>query len=84
MSKPLGLEVVLADVPRSTGLEDRLVRWSGCLVSEYCSLTQVEIGNNDSADDMKNVDLTRIHYLSGPFEVETAEPGDILIVEIME
>lgn len=32
---------------------------------------------------MKNVDLTKIHYLSGPFEVETAEPGDVLIVEIM-
>jgi acetamidase/formamidase len=33
---------------------------------------------------MKNVDLTRIHYLSGPFEVETAEPGDVLLVEIMD
>lgn len=42
------------------------------------------IGNNDSADDMKNVDLTRIHYLSGPFEIETAEPGDVLLVEIMD
>jgi acetamidase/formamidase len=40
-------------------------------------------GNNDSADDVKNVDLTKIHYLSGPFEVETAEPGDVLLVEIM-
>lgn len=42
------------------------------------------IGNNDSADDMKNVDLTRIHYLSGPFEIEGAEPGDVLLVEIMD
>jgi acetamidase/formamidase len=33
---------------------------------------------------MKNVDLTRIHYLSGPFEIETAEPGDILVVEICD
>ncbi len=41
-------------------------------------------GNNDSADDMKNVDLTKIHYLSGPFEIETAEPGDVLLVEIMD
>jgi len=49
-----------------------------------CDWTGGQIGNNDSADDMKNVDLTRIHYLSGPFEIETAEPGDILIVEIME
>jgi len=42
------------------------------------------LGNNDSADDVKNVDLTRIHYLSGPFEIETAEPGDVLLVEIMD
>ena len=33
---------------------------------------------------MKNVDLTMIHYLSGPFEIEDAEPGDVLLVEIMD
>ncbi len=33
---------------------------------------------------MKNVDLTKIHYLSGPFEIDTAEPGDVLLVEIMD
>ncbi|KAJ8113748.1 hypothetical protein ONZ43_g5084 [Nemania bipapillata] len=44
----------------------------------------LHIGNNDSADDVRNVDLTRIHYLTGPFEVEKAEPGDILLVEIMD
>lgn len=44
----------------------------------------MEIGNNDSADDMKNVDLTKIHYLSGPFEIEDAEPGDVLIVDICD
>ena len=63
-----------------------------------------QIGNNDSADDMRNVDLTKvlftsylyihiyyvnlhllqIHYLSGPFEIEGAEPGDVLLVEIMD
>jgi acetamidase/formamidase len=47
-------------------------------------ITNHILGNNDSADDMKNVDLTRIHYLSGPFEIETAEPGDVLLVEIMD
>ena len=30
------------------------------------------------------VDLTKIHYLTGPFEVEGAEPGDILVVEIQD
>ena len=51
---------------------------------ECLDWTGGQIGNNNSADDVKNVDLTRIHYLSGPFEVETAEPGDILIVEIQD
>jgi formamidase len=48
------------------------------------SRTGGQIGNNDSADDVRNVDLTKIHYLSGPFEIEGAAPGDILLVEIMD
>ncbi|PMD20518.1 formamidase-like protein [Hyaloscypha hepaticicola] len=51
---------------------------------ECVDWTGGQIGNNDSADDMKTVDLTKIHYLSGPFEIETAEPGDVLLVEIMD
>ena len=51
---------------------------------ECVDWTGGQIGNNDSADDMKNIDLTRIHYLSGPFEVEGAEPGDVLVVEIQD
>ncbi|KAI4207920.1 MAG: hypothetical protein LQ346_000257 [Caloplaca aetnensis] len=51
---------------------------------ECVDWTGGQIGNNDSADDMKNVDLTKVHYLSGPFEVETAEPGDVLVVEIQD
>lgn len=51
---------------------------------ECVDWTGGQIKNNDSADDVKNVDLTKIHYLSGPFEIETAEPGDILIVEIQD
>ncbi|QSZ31973.1 hypothetical protein DSL72_001542 [Monilinia vaccinii-corymbosi] len=51
---------------------------------ECVDWTGGQIKNDDSADDVKNVDLTKIHYLSGPFEIETAEPGDVLIVEIMD
>lgn len=51
---------------------------------ECVDWTGGQIGNNDSADDVKNVDLTRVHYLSGPFEVESAEPGDVLVVEIQD
>lgn len=43
-----------------------------------------QIGNNDSADDVRDVDLTKIHYLTGPFEIETAEPGDVLVVDIQD
>jgi formamidase len=55
-----------------------------CIFDTSHVLTELLPGNNDSADDVKNVDLTRIHYLSGPFEIETAEPGDVLLVEIMD
>ncbi|KAI0895044.1 formamidase [Annulohypoxylon nitens] len=51
---------------------------------ECLDWTGGQIGNNDSADDIRNVDLTRIHYLTGPFEVEGAQPGDVLLVEIMD
>ncbi|TAQ85838.1 hypothetical protein B7494_g5843 [Chlorociboria aeruginascens] len=42
---------------------------------ECVDWTGGQIGNNNSADDVKNVDLTKIHYLSGPFEIEDAMPG---------
>lgn len=51
---------------------------------ECLDWTGGQIENNDCADDVKNVDLTRVHYLSGPFDVEGAEPGDVLLVEIMD
>lgn len=56
----------------------------GHLLTRRCHRTGGQIKNNDSADDVKNVDLTQVHYLSGPFEVEGAQPGDILLVEIMD
>ncbi|KAK6851948.1 formamidase-like protein [Apiospora arundinis] len=51
---------------------------------ECVDWTGGQIGNNDSADDVRNVDLTKIHYLTGPFDVEGAAPGDLLLVEIMD
>ncbi|KAI0599675.1 acetamidase/Formamidase [Biscogniauxia sp. FL1348] len=51
---------------------------------ECLDWTGGQIGNNDSADDIRNVDLTRIHYLTGPFEIEGAQAGDLLLVEIMD
>ncbi|KAF9816652.1 hypothetical protein IEO21_03957 [Rhodonia placenta] len=46
--------------------------------------TGAQIGNNDYSDDIRNVDLTKIHNLSGPIAVEGAEPGDCLVVDILD
>jgi len=51
---------------------------------ECVDWTGGQIRNTDDADDIKNVDLTRVHYLTGPFEIEDAEPGDVLIVDIQD
>ena len=42
------------------------------------------IKNNDSADDVRDVDLTTVHFLSGPVGVKGAEPGDLLVVELLD
>ena len=39
---------------------------------------------NLGSDDIKNVNLTKIHNLSGPIAVEGAEPGDCLVVDILD
>ena len=46
--------------------------------------TDNQIHNNDSAEDVKNVDLDLIHMLSGPFRIKGAEPGDLLVVDVLE
>jgi formamidase len=46
--------------------------------------TDNQIGNNDSANDVRDVDLTNVHMLSGPIAVEGAEPGDLLVVDILD
>lgn len=51
---------------------------------ECLDWTGGQIGNNDSADDVRNIDLTKIHYLTGPFDIEGAEPGDLLVVNITD
>ena len=37
--------------------------------------TDSQIGNNDSANDVRDVDLTSAHMLSGPIEIEGAQAG---------
>ena len=51
---------------------------------ECIDWTGGQIGNNDSANDVRDVDLLQVHYLSGPIRVEGAEPGDLLVVDILD
>lgn len=46
--------------------------------------TNGQIGNNDSANDVRDVNLDFNHMLSGPFAIEGAEPGDLLVVDIVD
>ena len=50
---------------------------------ECVDWTGGQVRDNDSSDDVKNVDLSQVHYLSGPIEVEGAKVGDLLKVELL-
>jgi formamidase len=43
-----------------------------------------QIANNDDAADVRDVELEQVHFLSGPIGVKDAEPGDLLVVEILD
>lgn len=42
------------------------------------------IVNDDSADDILTAPLLTVHKLSGPFAIEGARPGDLLVVDILD
>jgi formamidase len=43
-----------------------------------------QIKNNDDPSDVRDVDLSVAHVLSGPVAVRGAEPGDLLVVDILD
>jgi formamidase len=43
-----------------------------------------QIANNDDPSDIRDVDLSVAHVLSGPVAVRGAEPGDLLAVDILD
>lgn len=53
-------------------------------IIECVDWTGGQIKNDDCADDVRDVDLTKVHFLSGPVGVEGAEPGDLLVVDILD
>ncbi|MGV9905666.1 formamidase [Streptomyces sp. NPDC003388] len=42
------------------------------------------VHNDDSANDIRDLDLSMVHPLSGPIAVEGAQPGDLLVVDILD
>ena len=53
-------------------------------IVECYDWTGGQIKNDDNADDVRDVDLSQVHFLSGPIGVEGAEPGDLLEVDILD
>jgi formamidase len=53
-------------------------------IIECVDWTGGQINNDDCADDVRDVDLTKVHFLSGPVGIEGAEPGDLLVVDILD
>ncbi|MBI1425136.1 MAG: acetamidase/formamidase family protein [Gammaproteobacteria bacterium] len=51
---------------------------------ECLDWTGGQIKNDETANDIRDVDLTQVHYLSGPIGVEGAEPGDLMVVDILD
>ena len=51
---------------------------------ECVDWTGGQIKYNNNASDVRDVDLTKVHYLSGPIAVKGAEPGDLLVVDILD
>jgi formamidase len=51
---------------------------------ECVDWTGGQIFNDESANDVRDVDLSKVHYLSGPIAVEGAQPGDLLVVDILD
>ncbi|NCE89703.1 formamidase [Pseudomonas sp. L13] len=53
-------------------------------ILETYDWTAGAIKNNDDASDVRDVDLSTVHYLSGPVGVQGAEPGDLLVVDLLD
>ena len=46
--------------------------------------TDGQIKNNDDASDVRDIDPTCLHVLSGPIHINGAEPGDLLVLDILD
>lgn len=53
-------------------------------IVECLDWTGGNVRNDDDASDIRDMDLTPNHHLTGPIRVEGAEPGDLLVVDIFD
>ncbi|WP_243055240.1 formamidase [Pseudomonas sp. BP01] len=53
-------------------------------ILETYDWTAGAIQKNVDASDVRDVDLSTVHYLSGPVGVHGAESGDLLVVELLD
>ena len=54
------------------------------IIIETLDFLDAQILDNDDVSDVRDVDLTRAHPLTGPFYVEGAEPGDLLVIDLLD
>lgn len=54
------------------------------IIIESLDFLDAQILDNDDVADVRDVDLTRAHPLTGPFYIEGAEPGDLLVVDLLD
>lgn len=67
------------DIPVAFSVEPGEVFKMECL-----DWTDGQISNNDDPSDIEKVNLKRVHVLSGPVHVNGVEPGDLLVVDILD
>jgi formamidase len=51
---------------------------------ECLDWTDGQVVNDDSSNDIRDMALDRCHVLSGPIGIRGAEPGDLLVVDILD
>ncbi len=54
------------------------------LILETPGYDDYQLLDDDSVADVVGIDLSRTHPLAGPIHVEGAEPGDLLVVDLLE
>lgn len=54
------------------------------IIIETLDFLDAQIFDNDDVADVRDIDLTRAHPLTGPFEIQGAEPGDLLVVDLLD